>query len=64
MCIIYCTFYKVSSVRRFRQMPVFGRFSIRRFSNNVSELKQLAAHNFEDILQVRQHVRSGLLLTD
>ncbi|KZV88625.1 hypothetical protein EXIGLDRAFT_751594 [Exidia glandulosa HHB12029] len=36
---------------RFRQIPIFGRFSIRRFSNNVSELKQLAAHNFEDILQ-------------
>ncbi|EJD51863.1 hypothetical protein AURDEDRAFT_181453 [Auricularia subglabra TFB-10046 SS5] len=37
--------------RRFRQIPVFARFSIRRFKNNVSELKQLAAHNFEDILQ-------------
>jgi hypothetical protein len=35
-------------------VPTFGRDTIRRFSGNVSELKRLAAHNFEDILQVRK----------
>ena len=38
---------------RFRQIPTFGRFTIRRFHNNVSEMKKLAARDFEDILQVR-----------
>lgn len=33
-------------------MPTFGRETIRRFSNNISELKRLAARDFEDILQV------------
>jgi hypothetical protein len=37
---------------RFRQVPTFGRDSIRRFSSNISELKKLAARDFEDILQV------------
>ena len=31
---------------------MFGRFTIRRFHNNVSEMKKLAARDFEDILQV------------
>ena len=48
---------------RFRQVPTFGRFTIRRFHNNVSEMKKLAARDFEDILQVRtppQHVSPSL----
>ena len=36
----------------FRQVPTFGADTIRRFSNNVSELKKLAARDFEDLLQV------------
>jgi hypothetical protein len=36
---------------RFRQIPPFGQ-TIRRFSNNVSEMKRLAARDFEDLLQV------------
>lgn len=36
----------------FRQVPTFGRSTIRRFHNNVSEMKRLAARDFEDILQV------------
>jgi hypothetical protein len=39
-------------MHRFRQVPTFGRFTIRRFHNNVSEMKKLAARDFEDILQV------------
>lgn len=38
-------------LNRFRQVPTFGRFTIRRFHNNVSEMKKLAARDFEDILQ-------------
>jgi hypothetical protein len=37
---------------RFHQVPTFGRYTIRRFHNNVSEMKKLAARDFEDILQV------------
>jgi hypothetical protein len=33
-------------------MPTFGRDTIRRFRNNVSEMKQLAARDYEDLLQV------------
>ena len=39
-------------LRRFRKVPTFGRDTIRRFSNNVSDLKQMAARMYEDILQV------------
>lgn len=37
---------------RYRQIPTFGRDSIRRFSNNVSELKRLGARDYENLLQV------------
>ncbi|KIJ09067.1 hypothetical protein PAXINDRAFT_17835 [Paxillus involutus ATCC 200175] len=36
---------------RYRLVPTFGRDTIRRFQNNVSEMKQMAARNFEDLLQ-------------
>ena len=41
--------------RRYRQVPTFGRSTIRRFSENASGMKKLAARNFEDLLQVRLH---------
>jgi hypothetical protein len=37
---------------RFRLITSFGKDKIRRFSNNASQMKKLAAHNFEDLLQV------------
>ncbi|KAG5639975.1 hypothetical protein DXG03_002044 [Asterophora parasitica] len=37
---------------RYRQVPTFGRATIRRFSDNVAGLKKLAARNYEDLLQV------------
>lgn len=37
---------------RYRQIPTFGRSTIRRFDNNTSALKKLAARNYEDALQV------------
>lgn len=39
-------------MRRFREVPTFGLDTIRKFSNNVSSMKRLAARDFEDILQV------------
>ena len=36
----------------FRQVPTFGRDTIRRFGGSVSALKRPAARTFEDILQV------------
>jgi hypothetical protein len=35
-----------------RHTPLFGFDTIRKFANNVSELKKLAARDYEDILQV------------
>jgi hypothetical protein len=42
--------------RRYRQMPTFGRDTIRKFDNNVSAMKKLAARDFEDILQVHRNI--------
>ncbi|KAG6906061.1 hypothetical protein DXG01_016105 [Tephrocybe rancida] len=36
---------------RFRMVPTFGRDTIRKFSANTSEMRKMAAHNYEDILQ-------------
>ncbi|KAJ7189929.1 hypothetical protein GGX14DRAFT_607548 [Mycena pura] len=37
---------------RFRQVPTFGRATIRKFHRNVSEMKQFAARDHEDTLQI------------
>jgi hypothetical protein len=37
---------------RYRAIPSFGRDTIRRFSANCSELKKMAARDFENLLQV------------
>jgi hypothetical protein len=47
---------------RFRQIQTFGRDTIRRFSDNVSEMKKLAARDFEDLLQVCCLVYFGYIL--
>jgi hypothetical protein len=36
----------------FREVPSFGGDTIRRFSANCSEMKKMAAHDFENLLQV------------
>lgn len=43
---------KTDVAQRFRRIPTFGRDTIRKFSSNISEMKKLAARDFEDILQV------------
>ncbi|EEB97945.1 hypothetical protein MPER_02637, partial [Moniliophthora perniciosa FA553] len=45
---------------RFRRTPTFGRSVIRRFHNNISEMKKLAARDFEDILQCAMRCFEGL----
>ena len=41
-----------SVTTRFRAVPTFGLSTIRHFATNVSEMKKLAARDFEDLLQV------------
>ena len=48
---------------RYRDIPTFGRDTIRKFSRNTSEMKKLAARDWEDILQVR-NIHSPNLLED
>ena len=38
---------------RYRDIPTFGRDTIRKFVHNASGMKKLAARDFEDLLQVR-----------
>lgn len=40
------------TVSRFRQIPTFGRGTVRRFCSNVSEMKKLAGHNYDNLLAV------------
>ncbi|KAJ7364427.1 hypothetical protein DFH08DRAFT_731010 [Mycena albidolilacea] len=47
--------------QRYRMVPTFGRSTIRRFVNNASAMKKLAARNFEDLLQCAMPVFEGLL---
>ncbi|KIJ50228.1 hypothetical protein M422DRAFT_245470 [Sphaerobolus stellatus SS14] len=47
--------------QRYREIPTFGGDTIRRFSDNVSEMKKLAARDFEDILQCSLPAFEGLL---
>jgi hypothetical protein len=49
LCILLLPIVKCS---RYRQVPTFGRGTIRRFDSNASAMKKLAARDFEDLLQV------------
>jgi hypothetical protein len=53
LILVFVTAYVNKFVIRFRLVPTFGRGTIRRFANNASEMKRMAARNFEDLLQVR-----------
>jgi hypothetical protein len=41
----------------FRQVPMYGETTIRHFEGDVTEMKQLAGHDLEDLLQVSTSVR-------
>ncbi|KAG6905235.1 hypothetical protein DXG01_004056 [Tephrocybe rancida] len=45
----------------FRLVPTFGRDTIRKFARSVSELKKMAARDYEDLLQCIIPVFEGLL---
>jgi len=53
---------KIDCGASFRQVPTFGRDTIQCFHKNVSEMKRLAARDFEDVLQVSVSVPSLLSL--
>jgi hypothetical protein len=42
----------IINYKSFRSIPTFGRNTIRKISGSVSEMKKLAARDFEDYLQV------------
>ncbi|KAJ3558432.1 hypothetical protein NM688_g934 [Phlebia brevispora] len=46
---------------RFRQVPIFGENTIRKFAANVSDMSNMAALHYEDILQCSIPVFEGLL---
>ncbi|KAG2010412.1 hypothetical protein CC2G_013241 [Coprinopsis cinerea AmutBmut pab1-1] len=46
---------------RYRNIPTFGRQTIRSFGNNVSGMSKLAARDFEDLLQCAIPVFEGLM---
>ncbi|KIK36743.1 hypothetical protein CY34DRAFT_93881 [Suillus luteus UH-Slu-Lm8-n1] len=48
---------------RFRQVPTYHSGVICRFANNTSEMKKLAARDFEDILQCAMPIFEGLFPT-
>jgi len=48
----WACFQLANITHRFRQVPVFGRSAVRQFSNNVSEMKQMQGHDYENIIQV------------
>jgi len=51
----------VDNKHRFRLIPPFGRSTIRRFCSDASQMRKLAARNYEDLLQVCPfHFRSFL----
>ncbi|EGO18986.1 hypothetical protein SERLADRAFT_443529 [Serpula lacrymans var. lacrymans S7.9] len=47
--------------QRYRNIPPFGQDTIRRFSTNSSEMKKMAAHDYEDLLQCAIPAFEGLL---
>ena len=46
--------------RRYRMVPTFGRDTIRKFASNTLETKNMAARDFEDLLQVKSTIISPL----
>jgi len=47
-------------MRSFRQVPTFGRDTIRKFGGSVSSLTKMTARGFEDIIQVGSFLASSV----
>ena len=45
----------IQNDQRYRQIDPFGRDVIRKFTTNASEMKKLAARDYENLLQARNH---------
>ncbi|KIM67437.1 hypothetical protein SCLCIDRAFT_90501, partial [Scleroderma citrinum Foug A] len=45
----------------YRMVPTFGGNTIRKFTSNTLEMKRMAAHHFEDVLQCAIPVFDELL---
>ncbi|KAK0496703.1 hypothetical protein EDD18DRAFT_1073804 [Armillaria luteobubalina] len=58
--LLQCLLAKPCSPR-FRRVPKFGRYTIRKFTKDVSALKQMAARDFEDLLQCALPCFEGIL---
>jgi hypothetical protein len=52
VCASFSMQHTDSITFRFRHIPSYGNGVIRKFANNTSEMKRLAARDFENILQV------------
>ena len=50
--ILLCKHAELGLPRSYREVPTFGRDTIRHFSRNASGMKKLAGRDFEDLLQV------------
>lgn len=53
--LVLCLFdqnYSLTLHISYREVPTFGRDTIRKFSRNIASMKKLAARDWEDILQV------------
>ena len=53
LVFVFSIIEEVNSLPRYRDVPTFGRDTIRKFVHNASGMKKLAARDFEDLLQVR-----------
>jgi len=53
---------KIDCGASFCQVPTFSQDTIQHFHKNVSEMKRLAARDFEDVLQVSVSIPSLLSL--
>ena len=51
-CFTQLNTVSLNDLSSFRQIPTFGRDTIRKFTTNMSELNKLAARDYEDLLQV------------
>lgn len=47
--------FTIKDVFRYKTIPTFGRSTIRKIRKNVSAMKNLAARDYEDFLQVCNH---------
>ncbi|THV02951.1 hypothetical protein K435DRAFT_652368 [Dendrothele bispora CBS 962.96] len=55
------TYSDFAEINRYRMMSTFGNGTIRRFKDDVSDMKNFAARDFEDVLQLSMPAFEGLV---